>query len=82
MLTNCPQLLRRALWPPPAKLPAPQERKDGPIDPTMVDQEVKDATWNNVDGQRQFVRRQFAGHGRWSLVLVMPNFLIFANRFL
>jgi diguanylate cyclase (GGDEF)-like protein len=82
MLTNRPQFLRRALWPAPAKLPTPQGRKDGQADRTMFDHEIEDATWNDIDGQRQFVRRQFAGLGRWSLVLVMPNSLIFANRFL
>jgi diguanylate cyclase (GGDEF)-like protein len=73
MTTNRQDLLLRALWPLPAAAP-----KGRP----MVQQEIKDGTWINVDGQRHFVRRRFADHSRWSLVLVMPDSRIYASRFL
>jgi diguanylate cyclase (GGDEF)-like protein len=74
MATNRPDMLMHPLWP-------LRQAKD-PAARTLFDQDVDDATWINVHGERQFVRRRFAGEDHWSLVLVMPNSLIFANRFL
>jgi diguanylate cyclase (GGDEF)-like protein len=48
----------------------------------MAQQQIIDATWIFVDGQRQYVRRRFAEHSRWSLILLMPDSRVYASRFL
>ena len=35
-----------------------------------------------MEGQRHYVRRRFADHSRWSLILLMPDSRIYASRFL
>lgn len=48
----------------------------------MAQQQILDATWIFVDGQRYYVRRRFAEHSRWSLILLMPDSSVYASRFL
>jgi diguanylate cyclase (GGDEF)-like protein len=37
-------------------------------------------TWINVDGERDYVRRRYANHSQWSLVILKPTREIFATR--
>jgi diguanylate cyclase (GGDEF)-like protein len=48
----------------------------------MLDHEVVDGTWATVDSERNYVRRRFAEHSQWSLVILKPTREIFATRFL
>jgi diguanylate cyclase (GGDEF)-like protein len=72
MLTNRPEMLASSLWPVPAN-----KRSFG--NPPLK-QEIVDATWTTVDGERQFVRRRNAGHSDWSLIILMANAEVFASR--
>jgi diguanylate cyclase (GGDEF)-like protein len=76
MATNRQELLLRPLWPAPGAHYAALDRRP------MAQQEIKDATWIVVDGQRHYVRRRFAADSRWSLVLLMPDSRVYASRFL
>jgi diguanylate cyclase (GGDEF)-like protein len=71
VLTNRSDMLLRQLWPLPAETRS-----------ALVDREVTDAQWTSIDGKREYVRRHFADHSRWSLVIVMPTGSIFASRIL
>jgi diguanylate cyclase (GGDEF)-like protein len=51
-------------------------------DRPMVAQQIVDATWINVDGERDYVRRRDADHSQWSLVILKPTHEIFASRVL
>jgi len=83
MVTNRPELSLRPLWPVPATQSTAQAGQYGPLNgPSMAAQEITDATWINVQGQRHYVRRRFADHSRWSLVLLMPDSRVYASRFL
>ena len=48
----------------------------------MLAQQIVDATWINVDGERNYVRRRNANHSQWSLVILKPTHEIFASRVL
>jgi diguanylate cyclase (GGDEF)-like protein len=74
-VTNRADMLLRSLWPVPAAA-APL------IGRPMAEREIKDATWISVQGQRHYVRRRFADHSRWSIVLLMPDSRVYASRFL
>jgi diguanylate cyclase (GGDEF)-like protein len=81
VLTNRPNMLFRNLWPLPS---------DGHlalqfgklIDLPMLARPIVDATWIKVDGERNYVRRRYANHSRWSLVILKPTHEIFASRVL
>ncbi len=45
-------------------------------------QEMKDATWTTIDGERDYVRRRYAQASQWSLVILNPTKEIFASRVL
>jgi len=80
MATNRQELSLRPLWPPAAgSAPAGQTAA---TPPPMAQREITDATWIYVGGQRHYVRRRFAEHSRWSLILLMPDSRIYASRFL
>ncbi len=81
MATNRQQLSTRPLWPVAARS-APAGLTAAAARPPMAQQEIKDATWINVDGQRHYVRRRFADRSGWSLVLLMPDSRVYASRFL
>jgi len=83
MMTNYPEALRRTLWPLPTTAKSPLSRPFGKqVDPPMLEHEVVDGTWATVDNERQYVRRRFADHSQWSLVILKPTREIFATRFL
>ena len=81
MATNRPELSLRPLWP-FASGAAPAGQNAALNRRPMTQQEIKDATWIYVDGRRHYVRRRFADHSRWSLILLMPDSHVYASRFL
>jgi diguanylate cyclase (GGDEF)-like protein len=82
MLSNRQQMLGRNLWPLPADKQAEITEKAGTTGQPPLKQEIVDATWTIVDGERQYVRRRYAGDSRWSLVILMATPEIFASRIL
>jgi diguanylate cyclase (GGDEF)-like protein len=83
VLTNRPEMSFRALWPPSAEKHLAQVRESGKLnDRPMMAQQIVDATWINVDGERNYVRRRYADHSQWSLVILKPTHEIFASRVL
>ncbi|MCS3728330.1 sensor domain-containing diguanylate cyclase [Bradyrhizobium betae] len=83
VMTNQPEAMRRTLWPlsEPRRL-AVASRIGTPVQKPMFESNVVDEVWTNVDGVRNFVRRRFANHSDWSLVILKPTREIFATRFL
>jgi diguanylate cyclase (GGDEF)-like protein len=81
MATNRQELALRALWPVAAASTRAGQTAATPA-PPMAQREISDATWIYVGGQRHYVRRRFADHSRWSLILLMPDSRIYASRFL
>jgi diguanylate cyclase (GGDEF)-like protein len=82
MLSNRPQMLGRNLWPLSTDRKAEIAGKFETAGQPPLKQEIVDATWTTVDGERQYVRRRYAGDSRWSLVLLMATPEIFASRIL
>jgi diguanylate cyclase (GGDEF)-like protein len=83
VLTNRPEMSFRALWPLSAEKNLALVREFGKLnDRPMMAREIVDATWINFDGERNYVRRRFANHSQWSLVILKPTHEIFANRVL
>jgi diguanylate cyclase (GGDEF)-like protein len=83
VLTNQPKMLFRTLWPLSAeKHLALVHEFEKLNDRPMLAQQIVDATWINVDGERNYVRRRFANHSQWSLVILKPTHEIFASRVL
>jgi diguanylate cyclase (GGDEF)-like protein len=83
VLTNQPKMLFRALWPLSSEGHLALFQQLGRLnDRPMVAQPIVDATWVNVDGDRNYVRRRYVDHSQWSLVLLKPNHEIFATRVL
>jgi diguanylate cyclase (GGDEF)-like protein len=83
VLTNQQKMLFRTLWPlSTEKHLALVQRFGKLIDRPMVAQQIVDATWINVDGERNYVRRRNADHSQWSLVILKPTHEIFASRVL
>jgi len=83
VMTNRPDALHRTLWPLPPDTKASVSREIGKLDDRpMLDHEVVDGTWATVDSERNYVRRRFAEHSQWSLVILKPTREIFATRFL
>src|ERR1700676_1839647 len=83
MVTNRQEMSLRPLWSVPGALSAARAGQKGAlIGQPMTDKDITDATWINVQGQRLYVRRRFADHSRWSLVLLMPDSRVYASRFL
>ncbi|HVI29983.1 diguanylate cyclase [Hansschlegelia sp.] len=82
-LTNQPDGLRRTLWPLPEDRRTPLEQIFGPLDARpLLKEEVADASWTSVNGERDYVRRKLTQHGGWSLVILKPTREIFASRLL
>jgi hypothetical protein len=81
VLTNQQKTLFRTLWPAENHL-APVQRFGKLNDRPMLAQQIVDATWINVDGERNYVRRRNANHSQWSLVILKPTHEIFASRVL
>jgi diguanylate cyclase (GGDEF)-like protein len=82
MLSNRSQMVGRNLWPLSADKKAEITGRSGTADQPPVKQEIVDATWTTVDGERQYVRRRYAENSRWSLIILMATPEIFASRIL
>jgi len=81
VLTNRPQMMLRTLWPLSDEQQSMLIRQFGTLNVRpMVGREIVDATWTMVDGERDYVRRRFTKHSRWSLVILKPTREIFATR--
>ncbi|HEY3597926.1 MAG TPA: diguanylate cyclase [Paraburkholderia sp.] len=86
VMTNRPDARLRHLWPVAAdgSLPrSPIVRGRARLsDRPMLEREIVDGSWTNVDDDRNYVRRRFVGETQWSLVVLKPTHEIFASRFL
>ncbi|MGA2056196.1 MAG: diguanylate cyclase [Bradyrhizobium sp.] len=83
VLTNHPKMLFRPLWPLSPEKQLVLGRQFAKLtDRPMVAQQIVDSTWINVDGERNYVRRRYANHSQWSLVILKPTHEIFASRVL
>jgi diguanylate cyclase (GGDEF)-like protein len=83
VLTNQKKMLFRTLWPLSAEKHLALVQQFGkPDDRPMLAQQIVDATWINVGGERNYVRRRNANHSQWSLVILKPTHEIFASRVL
>ena len=83
VLTNQPKMLFRTLWPLSAEKHLALAQQFGKLnDRPVLAQQIVDATWINVDGERHYVRRRNANHSQWSLVILKPTHEIFASRLL
>jgi diguanylate cyclase (GGDEF)-like protein len=83
VMTNRPSALLRTMWPlsPERKLVLAQQF--GALnDQPMLKHQLVDATWTSVEGDRNYVRRRFADHSQWSVVILKPTHEIFASRVL
>lgn len=83
VMTNRPDDLYRTVWPLTEKKRAVLAQRFGALsERSMLKEDIVDATWTNVDGDRNYVRRRFANHSTWSLVILKPTHELFATRFL
>jgi diguanylate cyclase (GGDEF)-like protein len=83
VMTNHREQLLRPFWRLPDDKKAALAERFGTLnDRPMLENEVADATWTNVDGERNYVRRRFANNSQWSLVILKPTREIFASRVL
>jgi diguanylate cyclase (GGDEF)-like protein len=83
VLTNQQKMLFRTLWPLSAEKQLALVQQFGKLnDRPMLAQQIVDATWINVGGERNYVRRRNANHSQWSLVILEPIHEIFASRVL
>jgi len=83
LLTDRSESLGRPLWPLHRDAqPALPARSGALATAPVLDREVTDATWANIDGVPRYLRRSFDTHGQWSVVLAMPGSRVFASRFL
>jgi diguanylate cyclase (GGDEF)-like protein len=83
VLTNQQNMLFRTLWPLSVeKHPALIQQFGKLNDRPMLAQPIVDATWIDVNGERNYVRRRNADHSQWSLVILKPTHEIFASRVL
>jgi diguanylate cyclase (GGDEF)-like protein len=82
-LSNHPDMLLRTLWPLSTEKKTALTRQFGALNARpLLDREFSEAQWTVFGGNRQYVRRHFADHSQWSLVIAMPNGMIFASRIL
>ncbi|MHB8886840.1 MAG: sensor domain-containing diguanylate cyclase [Methylovirgula sp.] len=83
VLTNRPKMLLRTLWPLSTETRSLLTSKFGMLnDRPMLKHEIVDGAWTQVDGVRDYVRRHYAAHSQWSLILLKPMREIFASRVL
>ena len=83
VMTNRPDDLYRTVWPLTAMKRAVLAQRFGALsERSMLKADIVDATWTNVDGDRNYVRRRFANHSAWSLIILKPTHELFATRFL
>ena len=81
-LTNRPEMRRRPLWPLPAEEKLTANPALGLNGRPLMEREITDATWTTVNGERDYVRRRYTNHSRWSLVLLVTTSEMFASRVL
>jgi diguanylate cyclase (GGDEF)-like protein len=82
-LTNHPDMLLRTLWPLSPETRAALTRQFGTLNERpALSREFAGAQWTSFDGNREYLRRHFADHSQWSLVVAMPTGMIFASRIL
>jgi diguanylate cyclase (GGDEF)-like protein len=83
VLTNQQNMLFRNLWPLSAEKHLALVQQFGKLnDQPMLGRQIVDATWIDVGGERNYVRRRDANHSQWSLVILKPTHEIFASRVL
>jgi diguanylate cyclase (GGDEF)-like protein len=83
VMTNQQKMLFRTWWPLSAEKQLALVQQFGKLnDRPVLAQPIVDATWINVDGDRNYVRRRYANHSKWSLVILKPTHEIFASRVL
>ncbi len=83
VMTNRPAMLFRPFWPLSPEKRLALASKFGSLDGTpLLKQEIEDAKWTSIDGERNYVRRRFAHFSQWSLVILKPTQEIFASRIL
>jgi diguanylate cyclase (GGDEF)-like protein len=83
VMTNRPHMMLRNLWPLSAQKQSALSLRFGSRDDRPVLQnEIADATWISFGGERDYVRRRFANHSQWSLVILNPIREIYASRVL
>jgi diguanylate cyclase (GGDEF)-like protein len=71
------------LWPLPAEKRLALSQEFGVLnDRPIAQHEIVDGTWTSIVGQRDYVRRHYADHSNWSLVIITPRSELFANRVL
>jgi diguanylate cyclase (GGDEF)-like protein len=81
VMSNRPDALRRTLWPLSEASRTELAARFGALSGRpMLERGIVDATWANVDGERNYVRRRFVDHSDWSLVILKPTREIFATR--
>ena len=82
-LTNLPNMRLHTLWPLSEQTRSRLADEFGSLgERPLVDNEIVDATWINVNGSRDYARRRYANHSRWSLVILEPSREIYASRVL
>jgi diguanylate cyclase (GGDEF)-like protein len=83
LLTDRTDSLLKPLWPSQSGRQPLRPTHSGELpSAALLEREVADSTWTNIDGVRRYMRRRFDAHGQWSLVLAMPESRVFASRFL
>lgn len=83
VLTNRPKMLLKTLWPLSAEKRSAAARRFGELDGRpVVEKEIADAKWANFNGERDYLRRRYARHSQWSLIIVSQIQEIYASRVL
>lgn len=83
VLTNRPDMRFRPLWPLPADKRATLAGQFGRLDDRpILKEEINDASWISLGGERDYVRRRFADQSKWSLVIMSQIREIYASRVL
>jgi diguanylate cyclase (GGDEF)-like protein len=76
-------MLLRTLWPLSFERKTALSRQFGALNgQPSLNHEFADTQWTVFNGNRGYVQRRFADHSQWSLVIAMPNGMIFASRIL
>jgi diguanylate cyclase (GGDEF)-like protein len=83
VLTNRPKSFLQTLWPLPSETQVALSLQFGRLNGTpMLADEIAEAKWISIEGQRGYLRRRYTDHGDWSLVTVTLPQKLFANRVL
>ncbi|MGF7162281.1 diguanylate cyclase (GGDEF)-like protein [Rhodoligotrophos appendicifer] len=81
-MSNLRRSQHRTLWPISPSKQSALTARFGSLDPRPISrEEIKDATWTEISGSREYVRRQFIADSDWSLIILKPTREIFATRF-